>query len=76
MSGESRRAERRIGDRRASRRASATEGSWFGELSGSADLPPDDAAGADDTVFLVKDPLSAFAPDVKTWIESEIGFSQ
>jgi len=49
MSGESRRAERRIGDRRASRRASATEGSWFGELSGSADLPPDDAAGADDT---------------------------
>ena len=37
--------------------------------------PPDGrsvAAGADDTVFLVKDPLSAFAPDVKTWIESEI----
>ena len=30
------------------------------------------AANADDTVFLVKDPLSAFEPDAKTWIDSEI----
>lgn len=30
------------------------------------------AANADDTVCLVKDPLSAFEPDVKTWIDSEI----
>lgn len=30
------------------------------------------AANRDDTVFLVKDPLSAFEPDGKTWINTEI----
>lgn len=30
------------------------------------------AVNTDDTVFLVKDPLSAFVPDAKTWINTEI----
>jgi hypothetical protein len=30
------------------------------------------AANASDTVFLVKDSLSAFEPDVKTWINTEV----